>query len=103
MLLNFKQQGKKIVAFGAPAKGNILLNVFGIDSGIIDFIVDDTVFKQFKFAPGNHLQILPEEEIYKQNPDFLLVLAWNFIDEIVKKHPSFKGRFIVPLPSVKVI
>jgi hypothetical protein len=102
-LNKLRKLNKKIVAFGAPAKGNVLMNYFGIDKKTIEYVVDSTSYKQFHYTPGNHLQILPEETIYINKPDYLLVLAWNFADEIVKKHPLFKKHFIIPLPVFKII
>jgi hypothetical protein len=98
-----KKQGRVIACFGAPAKGNILLNYFGIDRKLIDYVVDSTSYKQFRYTPGVHLQILPEETIYIEKPDYLLILAWNFASEIVKKHSSFKNRFLIPLPKLKIV
>lgn len=103
LLLSLRHKKKSIVGFGAPAKGNILLNYFGIDKKILDYIVDSTSYKQFRYTPGNHLQVLPEETIYIERPDYLLVLAWNFSDEIVKKHKNFKGKFILPMPKIKIV
>lgn len=98
-----KKKNKKIIGFGAPAKGNILLNYFRIDNKIIDYIVDSTTYKQFRFTPGNHLQVLPEHAMYINKPDYILVLAWNFAEEIVAKHKEFKGKFIIPLPKIKIV
>jgi hypothetical protein len=102
LLLGIKEKNKTIVGFGAPAKGNILLNYFAIDNAILNYIVDSTTYKQFRYAPGVHLQVLPEETIYIDKPDYLLVLAWNFADEIAEKHRNFKGKFIIPLPDVQL-
>lgn len=103
LLASLKKKNKIIVGFGAPAKGNILLNYFHIDNKIIDNVVDSTTYKQFRFTPGNHLQILPETTIYVKKPDYILLLAWNFADEIIAKHKEFKGQFIIPLPDLKII
>lgn len=103
LLLSLKKKNKIVAGFGAPAKGNILLNYFNIGSKTLDFIVDSTTYKQFRYTPGNHLQILPETTIYIEKPDYILVLAWNFADEIIKKHSMFKGKFIIPLPKPKII
>lgn len=102
-LVKLKKQNKRIVGFGAPAKGNVLLNFFGISKKQIDYIVDSTSYKQFRYTPGTRLLVLPEDTIYIEKPDFLFVLAWNFSEEVVKKHSDFKGKFIIPLPKLKII
>jgi hypothetical protein len=72
---------------------------------VIDFIVDDSPWKQGLFTPGMHIPVLPAQAIYERQPDYLLILAWNFADSIMEKHAAFRehgGRFIVPLPEVGV-
>jgi hypothetical protein len=79
---------------------------FGLDAKIIDFIVDDSPLKQGLYTPGLHIPVVPAPVMYERRPDYVLILAWNFADSIMKKHEAFVragGRFIVPLPIVKVI
>lgn len=84
-LVTLKTQGKRIGAFGAAAKGITYLNCLGIKSNIIDFIIDETPSKIGMFAPGSRIPILPISYLDTAKPDILLILAWNFKDEIVKK------------------
>ena len=105
LLNNLKEDGKSIAAFGAPAKATTLMYHFDIGPEIIDFIVDDSPLKQGLFSPGKHIEIVSSSEIEKRNPDYLLILAWNFSESIMKKHSDFKsrgGHFITPLPTIQV-
>lgn len=102
-LWEFKSEGKRIAAFGAPAKATTLMYQFGLDSNLIDFIVDDSPLKQGLLTPGKHIEVLPSSAIYEKKPDVLVVLAWNFADSIMRKHDKFLsegGTFIVPLPDI---
>lgn len=106
LLTNLKSKNKKIVGYGAAAKGNVLTNFFGINSKILDFIVDSTPYKHGLFTPGTHIPIYPESKIEEFSPDYLLILAWNFADEIMEKQKKYKkrgGHFIIPIPKVEVI
>ena len=106
LIIQLKQDGNTIAAYGAPAKATTLLYHFGIDSSIIDFIVDDSTLKQGLYSPGKHIPILSPEAIYQKKPNYLIILAWNFTEEILKKHAKYKneiGHFIVPLPTLMVI
>lgn len=99
-------EGKRIAGFGAPAKTTTLMYQLGIEPGMIDFIVDDSPLKQGKFTPGMHVPILPASALYERKPDYVVVLAWNFADSIIAKHARFRdagGKFIVPLPALKVL
>lgn len=101
-----KSKGKTIAAYGASAKGNILLNFCEVDGRIVDFIVDDTPAKQGKFSPGNRIPIVGREHLWRHRPDYLLLLAWNFVDELVRNTADFRqggGRYIVPIPSLRVM
>ena len=106
LLLGIREDGKKIVGFGAPAKSTTLLNHYGIGVDILDYIVDDNKLKQGLYTPGGHIPILPTEKIYETPPDYLLILAWNFYKSIVDAHASYfnqGGRFIVPLPEPMIV
>lgn len=106
LLDNFKQRGKKIAGYGAPAKGNTLLIYCGIGSETLDFLVDRNPLKHGLYSPGLKIPVKPVEAIAAENIDVLLVLAWNFIDEIAAQQAEFLGRggvLVVPLPSPWVI
>lgn len=97
-----KGKGKKIVGFGAAAKGMVLLNYCGLDNKIIDYIADGTPYKQGKFTPGTNIPIMPEEYLLKDKPDIILILAWNFKDEIMTKLGK-KFTYVIPIPEVRLI
>ena len=101
-----KKEGKRIVGYGAAAKGNILINYFGIGPRLFDYIVDSTPYKQGRFTPGTHIPIYAEGKILETKPDFVVILAWNFKDEIMKKNKDvlkYGGKFMVCIPSVKIL
>ncbi len=105
-LVKIKKQGKSISAFGASAKGNTLLNYCEIDDKIIDFIFDHTPEKQNKLYAGVHIAVIHPNEIEKKKPDYLLLLAWNFANELMAKtkdHQKRGGKYIIPIPRVKII
>jgi SAM-dependent methyltransferase len=106
LLKKLKGEGKKIAAYSAPAKGNILLNYFGIGKQYLDFIVDKSEAKQGLYTPGTHLLVYAPDKIYQEKPDYLLILCWNIADEIIEQLRDYHdagGRFIVPIPKVKII
>ena len=98
LLFRLKKENKRIVAYGAAAKGNVLLKYCGIDSEIIDYVVDSTPAKQGKYMPGLGLRIYHPEKLKEVKPDYILILAWNFADEIMEKESWFGGGFIIPNP-----
>jgi len=105
VLGEMKRAGKRIAAFGAPAKATTLMYHFGIGPDVIDFIVDDSPLKQGLFSPGMHIPVLPSEAIYSKTPEAVVILAWNFAEPIMRNHARYLergGRFIVPLPKVEV-
>ena len=101
-LLNEKEDGKKIAGFGAAAKGTVLLNACGLDSSIIDYVADGTPQKQGKFIPGVGIPIVPEEHLRENPPDSLLILAWNFKEEIMRKLSWSTFDFVIPVPNVRI-
>jgi SAM-dependent methyltransferase len=106
LLTEIKLSSKTIAGYGAPAKGNTLLNFFGIGREMIDFIVDDSQLKQGLFTPGKHIHVVSSDMLKKQKPDYVLILAWNFADSIIKNNKWYTdkgGRFIIPVPVPKVI
>jgi SAM-dependent methyltransferase len=105
LLRRLQGEGRRIAAYGASAKGSTLMNAFGIDGTLIDFVVDRSSLKQGRFTPGNHLPILPPEALLERAPDHVLLLTWNFAAEILAQQNEFRrrgGKFIVPVPEVVV-
>jgi len=101
-----KSQGKRIAAYGAAAKATILLNYLGFNEGTLEYVVDKNVYKQGKYIPGVRLRIDPPQRIADEPPDYLMILPWNFKDEIIRQQSDFVrsgGRFIVPIPDLEVI
>ena len=106
VLWRLKGERRSIAAYGASAKGSTLMNAFGIDGRLIDFVVDRSSLKQGRFTPGNRLPILPPEALLERRPDYVLLLTWNFATEILTQQREFRrlgGKFIVPVPEVKVV
>lgn len=106
LLKNIKAQGKKIAAYGAPAKGNTLLNFFSIGLETLDFVIDDSKFKQGLYTPGKHIPVVSSKLLYEKKPDYVLILAWNFAEPIIQMHKSYQengGKFIIPVPKPKII
>lgn len=106
LLKLLKSEGKHIVGYGAAAKGNTLLNYCKIDTNLLDYIVDKNPHKQSLFAPGTHIPVFPPEKLLEDKPDYMLILAWNFADEIIKQQKGFKdagGKFIIPIPKPKIV
>ena len=106
VLLDIKLKGKTIAAYGAPAKATTLMYQFDIGPEIIDFIIDDSKWKQFLFSPGKNIPIYPKEYIAINKPDYILILAWNFSKSIIKNNQEFKSlgiKFIVPLPVLEIV
>ena len=106
LIRRLKAQGKRIIGYGASAKGNTLLNTCGLGTSELDYIIDNTPFKQDKIAPGSWLPIRPPERLLQDQPDYALLLAWNFAPEIIKRETEFQkrgGRFMVPIPEPKIV
>jgi len=106
LLRSLKAKGKRIVGYGASAKGNTLLNTCGLTAKELDYIIDNTPFKQGKVAPGSWIPVRPPEALRADQPDYALLLAWNFAPEIIKREVEFQkagGRFIVPIPEPRVV
>lgn len=105
LLEDLQSNGKKIAAYGAAAKGTVLMNYFGI-APYLDFIADKAVAKHGLYTPGTRMRVYPPEKVYQEKPDYLLILPWNITDEIVEQYSDYQkqgGKFIVPVPEVKII
>lgn len=104
-LIETKRSGQKIVGYGAPGKGNTLLNYCGIRTDFVDYTVDRNPYKHGKFLPGTHIPIFPPEKIRETRPDFVLILPWNFKDEIISQMTYIRkwgGKFIVAIPELEI-
>lgn len=104
-LIAAKRTGKSIAGYGAPGKGNTLLNYCGIRTDFLDYTVDRSPYKQGRYTPGTHIPILAPERIKQTKPDYLFILPWNLKDEIMAQHAYIRewgGKFVVPIPEVKV-
>ena len=104
-LIRAKREGKRVVGYGAPGKGNTLLNYCGIRTDFLDFTVDRNPYKQGRFLPGTHIPIFPPEHLRAARPDYVIILPWNLKNEIMEQLSFIRewgGKFIVPIPSVKV-
>jgi SAM-dependent methyltransferase len=106
LLGDLRAQGKTIAGYGAAAKGSTLLNYIGVGRDLVDFVVDRNVHKQGMLMPGTHQPILPTESLLVRRPDYVLLLAWNFKDEIMAQQAEYTaggGRFIVPVPRPAIL
>jgi SAM-dependent methyltransferase len=106
LLSRLKDDGKSLAAYGASAKGSTLLNFYGLGRGDISFVADRSTYKQGRFTPGTHLPIRPPAKLIDERPDYVLLLTWNFAEEILQQQSSYRaggGHFILPVPVVRVV
>ncbi len=106
LLASLKNDGKTIAGYGAPTKATTLMAHFGLDDGLLDFIVDDNPLKQGLYTPTTHIPVLSANELYERKPDYLLILAWNFAEPIIKAHQKYRdevGQFILPMPKPEIV
>jgi len=106
LLYKLKLNGEKIIGYGAAAKGNTLLNYCNIGPDILDYIADKSPLKQGKYTPGTNIPVVHPDIVLSDNSDYMLILAWNFADEIMKEQYKFKerkGKFIIPIPEASII
>jgi hypothetical protein len=104
-LIQARREGKSIVGYGAPGKGNTLLNYCGIRTDLLDYTVDRNPYKQGKYLPGTHIPICHPDKIHETRPDYVLILPWNFKEEIMAQNAFIRewgGQFVVPIPEAKV-
>ncbi len=106
LLATLKREDKKIVGYGAPAKGNTLLNFMEIGPETLDYIVDDSPLKQGLYTPGTHIPVQSAQALIDTPPDYIFILAWNFAQPIMEKNRAFRergGKFIIPVPTPAII
>ena len=106
LLRDIKNDGKRIVGYAASAKGSTLLNYCGIGGETLDYVVDRSTVKQGRYTPGTHLLIEPPERLLETMPDYALLLAWNYVDEILAREVAYRqggGCFIVPIPEPRIL
>ena len=105
-LRRLRVEGRRLAAYGAPAKGTVLLNTCGIGTDLLDFTVDRSPHKQGRLVPGVRLPIRPPEDLAKEMPDVTLLLAWNLAEEIITQQAEYLrrgGRFLMPVPTPRLL
>ena len=105
-LITTREAGKRVVGYGAPAKGNTLLNYCGVRSDLLDYTVDMAPSKQGTLLPGTRIPVYAPDKILETRPDYVLILPWNIKDEIMSSMSAVRewgGKFLVPIPEVKVL
>jgi SAM-dependent methyltransferase len=106
MLARLKAEGRTLAGYGAPAKGNTLLNFYGIGPDTLKWLADRNPLKHGLFSPGMHIPVVPAERVLEEQPDYLLILAWNFGDEIMRQQEEYRrrgGKFILPIPEPAIV
>jgi hypothetical protein len=99
-------QGRRIAAYGAAAKGSTFLNAFQLGGDVLDFVVDRNTYKQGHYMPGCHLPIVAPSRLLSDLPDYVLILTWNFAEEIMAQQAEYcarGGRFIIAVPDVRIV
>ena len=105
-LTKLADRGERVAGYGAPAKGNTLLGFLDIGPELLPYIVDKSPLKQGLYTPGTHIPVVRPERLLADQPDYVLLLAWNFVDEIIEQQAEYKkrgGKFMVPVPEVRVL
>jgi hypothetical protein len=106
LLAELRNGGRTIAAYGAAAKGTIMLNYIGAGSDLIQFVVDRNIHKQGKYVPGVRIPISDPGRLMRERPDYVVILPWNFKDEILDQQAAYRdhgGKFIIPIPSPAII
>ncbi len=105
-LRDLRAGGARVVGYGAPAKGNTLLGFLELGPGDLDYIADRSELKQGLFTPGTHVPVVPPERLLDDQPEYVVLLAWNFADEVIEQQAEYRrrgGRFILPVPEVRIV
>ena len=105
MIRGKRAEGQRVAAYGAAAKGTVLLNAAGLGAADLDFVCDKNPLKQGRVMPGAHVPIVPPERLYEEQPAYCLLLVWNFADEVRREQAEYArrgGRFILPTPKVRI-
>jgi SAM-dependent methyltransferase len=105
-LADLKRDGKRVAGYGAPAKGNTLLSFLELGPDLVEYIADKSPLKQGRYTPGTHIPVVSPTRLLDDHPDYVLLLAWNFVDEILAQQTEYRrrgGRFILPVPEVKIV
>jgi SAM-dependent methyltransferase len=106
LLSELKQSGKRVAGYGAPAKGSTLLGFLEIGPELIEYIVDRSSLKQGRYTPGTHIPVVPNERLIQDQPDYVLLLAWNFLEEVLQQQQEYRargGKFITPVPTARIV
>jgi SAM-dependent methyltransferase len=106
LLIQLKRERRRVAAYGAAAKGTTLLNYFQIGPEMLEFVADRSTYKHNRYTPGTHLPIFSPDKLMREKPDYVLLLSWNFANEILEQQRAFRqqgGRFIIPIPELKVV
>jgi hypothetical protein len=105
-LIDLRENGRSVVGYGAPAKGNTLLNYCGVGVDLLDYTVDRNPMKQGRYLPGVRIPVRAPEAIRETQPDYVLILPWNIKDEVIEQLAFIRewgGKFVVPIPSLTVV
>jgi hypothetical protein len=106
LLRGLKAEGRRIACYGAAAKGATMVNYLDLGEGFFDYVIDRSVHKQGKYMPGQRIPIRPPEALKSERPDYVLILAWNFADDIMRENADYAvggGRFILPVPEPRIV
>ncbi len=105
-LAELREQGKRVAGYGAPAKGNTLLGFLDIGPDMVEYIADRSRLKQGLYTPGMHIPVVPPEQLLADQPDYVILFAWNFVDEILEQQAEYRsrgGHFIIPVPDIEIV